>query len=152
VHHGNDSYWLTNPDESLEGDARTMGNERSEPTLRTRIGLVMVEDRAGGADDYTDVHPDRWTREILELAVTRLTSGVEAGDGDVDDAPGPGQHGRDRADEARRGSGGKGPNADDTTRVLGVATSTSLPATGGGLALFSLVAFGSAGALTRRRS
>jgi acyl-homoserine-lactone acylase len=68
VHNGNDSYWLTNPAEPLEGYARIIGNERSERTLRTRIGLVMVEERAAGEDDYTDLHPDRWTRQILELA------------------------------------------------------------------------------------
>jgi acyl-homoserine-lactone acylase len=401
VHNGNDSYWLTNPAEPLEGYARIIGNERSERTLRTRIGLVMVEDRAAGADDYTDLHPDRWTREILELAsldnrqyageltrddlvelceslpgtlstsagpvstegacealagwdlrddldstgailfrrvwqnlqgmvspvgdptgtgllgipwrngfdvddpvhspntlhtldprvtvalgdaiadlegagipldaplgdwqyvtrqgeripihggpggvgvfnainvswqgdpdgnrtgygnvphgtsfimtatwpegadcpvdatafvtygnsedptsphsvdqtrrfsekdwipmrfceedvlaspelaVTRLTSGGTSDGGGDDgggDAPAPGQHGRDRADEARPGNGGKGASADDTTRVLGVAASASLPATGGGPALFALVALGAAGALTRRRT
>jgi acyl-homoserine-lactone acylase len=68
VHNGNDSYWLTNPAEPLEGYARIIGNERSERTLRTRIGLVMVEDRADGADDYTALHPDRWTKEILQHA------------------------------------------------------------------------------------
>jgi acyl-homoserine-lactone acylase len=68
VHNGNDSYWLTNPAEPLEGFARIVGDERAERTLRTRIGLVMVEDRAAGTDDYTDLHPDRWTKEILEHA------------------------------------------------------------------------------------
>jgi acyl-homoserine-lactone acylase len=68
VHNGNDSYWLTNPAEPLEGYARIIGDERAERTLRTRIGLVMVEDRTNGEDDYTDLHPDRWTKEILQLA------------------------------------------------------------------------------------
>jgi acyl-homoserine-lactone acylase len=68
VHNGNDSYWLTNPAAPLEGFARIVGDERAERTLRTRIGLVMVEDRAAGTDDYTDLHPDRWTKHILELA------------------------------------------------------------------------------------
>jgi acyl-homoserine-lactone acylase len=68
VHNGNDSYWLTNPAEPLEGFARIIGDERTPRTLRTRIGLVMVEDRAAGRDDHGDAHDGRWTKEILEHA------------------------------------------------------------------------------------
>jgi acyl-homoserine-lactone acylase len=68
VHNGNDSYWLTNPAAPLEGFARIVGDERAERTLRTRIGLVMVEDRLAGADGYTGLHPDRWTKDVLEHA------------------------------------------------------------------------------------
>jgi acyl-homoserine-lactone acylase len=69
VHNGNDSYWLTNPEEPLTGFAQIIGNEETPRTLRTRIGLQMVLDRFAGDDDYTDLHPDRWNREILERAV-----------------------------------------------------------------------------------
>ena len=50
THNGNDSYWLTNPDEPLTGFARIIGNEDSARSLRTRSGLVMAEEaeEAGG--------------------------------------------------------------------------------------------------------
>jgi len=43
----NDSYWLSNPDEPLEGYLPTIGPERSARTLRTRAGLVFLEERLG---------------------------------------------------------------------------------------------------------
>lgn len=69
VHNGNDSYWLSNPNEPLEGFARIIGDERTERTLRTRLGLVMVEDRLAGTDEYVDEHPDRFTQDILQDVV-----------------------------------------------------------------------------------
>src|SRR6185503_3275647 len=44
VTNSNDSYWLSNPKQPLEGFARMIGDERTARTLRTRLGLVMVED------------------------------------------------------------------------------------------------------------
>jgi acyl-homoserine-lactone acylase len=44
VHNGNDSYWLTNPEQPLTGFARIIGDENTERTLRTRIGLIMARD------------------------------------------------------------------------------------------------------------
>ena len=41
----NDSYWLSNPDEPLEGFLPTIGPERTARTLRTRAGLVFLEER-----------------------------------------------------------------------------------------------------------
>jgi hypothetical protein len=72
VHNGNDSYWLSNPHEPLEGFARIIGDERAERTLRTRIGLVMVEERLAGEDPHGDVDPaagDRWSKENLKAAM-----------------------------------------------------------------------------------
>ncbi len=69
VTNGNDSYWLSNPAEPLEGFARIIGDERTERTLRTRLGLVMVEDRLAGRDEYVDVHPNRFTQDILKDVV-----------------------------------------------------------------------------------
>ncbi|MTV27379.1 LPXTG cell wall anchor domain-containing protein [Nitriliruptoraceae bacterium ZYF776] len=69
VHNGNDSYWLSHLDDRLEGFARIVGDEGTMRTLRTRSGLQMVLDRAAGTDGHTDLHPDRWTREILERVV-----------------------------------------------------------------------------------
>jgi acyl-homoserine-lactone acylase len=69
VHNGNDSYWLTNPEEPLTGFDRIVGDEETARTLRTRVGLQMVLDRAAGEDDWGDQAGGRWNREILEQAV-----------------------------------------------------------------------------------
>ena len=50
VHNGNDSHWLTNPKQPLEGYATIIGPERTQRSLRTRVGLKMIEDRAAGRD------------------------------------------------------------------------------------------------------
>jgi acyl-homoserine-lactone acylase len=41
----NDSYWLSNPDQLLEGYSPIIGRERSERSLRTRLGFVMARER-----------------------------------------------------------------------------------------------------------
>jgi acyl-homoserine-lactone acylase len=50
VHNGNDSHWLTNPHQPLEGFAQIIGNERTQRSLRTRLGLIQIEDRLAGRD------------------------------------------------------------------------------------------------------
>jgi acyl-homoserine-lactone acylase len=50
VENGNDSYWLTNPAQPLEGFPRIIGNERTQRSLRTRLGILMLE---GAGDDLT---------------------------------------------------------------------------------------------------
>lgn len=50
VTNSNDSYWLANPQAPLEGYARVIGDERVERRLRTRLGLVMVQERLSGSD------------------------------------------------------------------------------------------------------
>lgn len=40
----NDSYWLSNPDNRLEGYSPIIGNERSARSLRTRAGLKFVDE------------------------------------------------------------------------------------------------------------
>jgi acyl-homoserine-lactone acylase len=45
VTNSNDSYWLSNPHQPLEGFARIIGDERTARSLRTRIGLIMTQDR-----------------------------------------------------------------------------------------------------------
>ncbi len=52
VTNSNDSYWLSNPEEPLEGFARIIGDERAERSLRTRLGLKMVQQRIDGTDEY----------------------------------------------------------------------------------------------------
>ena len=44
VTNSNDSYWLSNPHEPLEGFARIIGDQRTARSLRTRMGLVGVEE------------------------------------------------------------------------------------------------------------
>jgi acyl-homoserine-lactone acylase len=50
VTNSNDSYWLSNPHQPLEGFARIIGTERTERSLRTRIGLRMTQGRVDGTD------------------------------------------------------------------------------------------------------
>ena len=46
----NDSYWLTNPAQPLEGFPTVIGNERSARSLRTRLGLRIIQQRLDGSD------------------------------------------------------------------------------------------------------
>ncbi len=48
VINANDSYWLPNPKERLEGFARIIGCERCERSLRTRMVYRYVQDRLAG--------------------------------------------------------------------------------------------------------
>ena len=44
VTNSNDSYWLSNPDNRLEGYSPTIGKERTTRSLRTRAGLSMLNE------------------------------------------------------------------------------------------------------------
>lgn len=46
----NDSYWLTNPAQPMTGYPRILGEEATARSLRTRMGLRLIEDRMSGAD------------------------------------------------------------------------------------------------------
>jgi acyl-homoserine-lactone acylase len=48
VTNSNDSYWLSNPHHPLVGYARIIGSEKTARTLRTRIGLIMTQNRVSG--------------------------------------------------------------------------------------------------------
>jgi acyl-homoserine-lactone acylase len=50
VENGNDSHWLTNPRAPLTGYARVIGDEATTRSLRTRLGLLMIEQRLAGTD------------------------------------------------------------------------------------------------------
>jgi acyl-homoserine-lactone acylase len=50
VANANDSYWLPNPDERLEGFDHIIGCERCERTMRTRMVYRYVQDRLAGND------------------------------------------------------------------------------------------------------
>src|SRR6185437_6769766 len=46
----NDSYWLANPNQPLTGYGRIFGDEATQRSLRTRLGLKMIADRVAGID------------------------------------------------------------------------------------------------------
>jgi acyl-homoserine-lactone acylase len=66
VTNSNDSYWLANPAHPLEGYARIIGDERTPRTLRTRLGLRIVQQRLDGSDGLPGT---RFTRQQLQDAV-----------------------------------------------------------------------------------
>jgi acyl-homoserine-lactone acylase len=45
VTNSNNSFWLSNPKQPLTGFARIIGDEGTERSLRTRIGLIMTEEQ-----------------------------------------------------------------------------------------------------------
>ncbi len=52
VTNSNDSYWLSNPRQPLEGFPRLHGEERTVRSLRTRLGLKMVEEQLAGGGKF----------------------------------------------------------------------------------------------------
>lgn len=46
----NDSHWLTNPQEPLTGFASIIGQEETERSLRTRLGILQIQRRLDGTD------------------------------------------------------------------------------------------------------
>jgi acyl-homoserine-lactone acylase len=50
VENSNNSYWLANPAKPLEGFARIIGAERTEPLPRARLALRMIHQRLAGTD------------------------------------------------------------------------------------------------------
>ena len=66
VTNSNDSYWLANPQHPLEGYARIIGDEGTPRTLRTRLGLRIVQQRLDGSDGLPG---DGFTRQQLQDAV-----------------------------------------------------------------------------------
>jgi acyl-homoserine-lactone acylase len=53
VSNSNDSYWLSNPDNRLEGFSPIIGNEQTTRSLRTRAGLVMVDEIINSGEKFT---------------------------------------------------------------------------------------------------
>ena len=67
VTNSNDSYWLANPAEPLEGYLDILGSENSPRTLRTRSGLSMVQRYLAG--QAGDGMAGMTQEELLELTL-----------------------------------------------------------------------------------
>ncbi len=82
VTNSNDSYWLSNPDEPLEGYSPIIGPERTARTLRTRAGLNFLqqklaeENKLGPQDLQSIIYSQRnYAAEILLDDVLELCDG-----------------------------------------------------------------------------
>jgi len=82
VTNSNDSYWLSNPDEPLEGYSPIIGPERTARTLRTRAGLNFLqqklaeEKKLGPQDLQSIIYSQRnYAAEILLDDVLELCDG-----------------------------------------------------------------------------
>ncbi|MFL5907591.1 MAG: penicillin acylase family protein [Solirubrobacterales bacterium] len=101
VTNSNDSYWLSNPQHPLEGYSRIIGDERTPRTLRTRIGLIMVQQRLAGTDGLAgtlftrqdlqdDVFNDRqyggelWRDQLVQLCESAPGGHLMGSSGPVD--------------------------------------------------------------------
>jgi acyl-homoserine-lactone acylase len=65
----NDSYWLSNPRQLLEGYSPIIGSERIEQSVRTRLAFVQAEQRLAGTDGIDEPgFNNASTRTILHSA------------------------------------------------------------------------------------
>ena len=68
----NDSYWLTNPRQPIEGFARIIGEERTPRSLRTRGGLVMIEEiLKGGKFDIDNLRSMSMSNRVYAAELWR---------------------------------------------------------------------------------
>ena len=63
----NNSYWLANPDDKLEGFPSIIGtDEGGQQNLRTRLGINQIQDRMDGTDGLPGSGFDRqWLQDVL---------------------------------------------------------------------------------------
>jgi acyl-homoserine-lactone acylase len=90
----NNSYWLANPADPLEGFPQVIGtDEGGQQNLRTRLGLTQIEDRMAGTDGLPGSGFDRqWLQDVLfqnrhhsaELALAGVLTLCAEEDNDVD--------------------------------------------------------------------
>jgi len=85
----NDSYWLTNPAAPLTGYARIIGDEGTERSLRTRLGIRQIQQRLDGSDTARDptLTGTRFSYDDLKKIVlsSRIYSGELAKDAVLSD-------------------------------------------------------------------
>jgi acyl-homoserine-lactone acylase len=67
VQNSNDSYWLANPAERLEGYSNIIGTDENRPqNFRTRLGVTQIMDRKAGADAVPGAGFNRqWLQDVL---------------------------------------------------------------------------------------
>ncbi len=71
----NDSYWLANARAPLTGFPVIMGGENQEPSLRTRLGHILVKERLSGTDGLPDKLAD--SVSVREFALNARTLSAE---------------------------------------------------------------------------
>ena len=80
VSNSNDSYWLTNAKQPLEGFSPIIGRERQPQRERQRTGHLLVQERIGGTDGLPGNRFDQKTLETLLFRDRNLTAELLAGD------------------------------------------------------------------------
>ena len=67
VQNSNDSYWLANPAQRLEGYSQIIGTDENRPQgFRTRLGITQIRDRQAGSDGLPGAGFDRqWLQDVL---------------------------------------------------------------------------------------
>jgi acyl-homoserine-lactone acylase len=89
VANNNDSYWLTNPAQPIEGYAKIIGPEKTARSLRTRHAIIKMLKRFDGTDglgnvgNNSGVDSKKWTTERLKQSV--LDSRIYSADLTMDD-------------------------------------------------------------------
>ena len=67
VANNNDSYWLTNPAQPIEGYAKIIGPERTARSLRTRHAITKMLKRFDGSDGLST--SKKWNMELMKQSV-----------------------------------------------------------------------------------
>ena len=80
VTNSNDSHWLTNAKQLLEGFSPIIGQERRPQRERQRTGHLIVQERISGADGLAGDRFDRRTLETLLFRDRNLTADLLADD------------------------------------------------------------------------
>lgn len=80
VANSNDSHWLTNAYEPLEGYSRVFGPERSQRSMRTRLGHRLILDRLEGLDGAGKTTFDRQDLQDLLFGNRNLLADLWADD------------------------------------------------------------------------
>ncbi|WP_028117199.1 acylase [Ferrimonas senticii] len=83
VQNSNNSYWLTNPAAPIENVSLLFGDRRNEQTLRTRMGLTLLDELAASEDgkiDAAEVEAAMFSNRayLAELVLPQLLAQCEA--------------------------------------------------------------------------
>ncbi len=72
----NDSYWLANPEQPLDGYDRIVGDENLPRSLRTRNGLFQIEEQLAGDGSFTLPDVQAQLTNGLDYGAVALKTGV----------------------------------------------------------------------------